>query len=112
MTIARKESSIEKAFLRKLKKSGIKCKVRKMNGEGNRSWPDRMILLKGGPAVFIEFKRPGEEATELQADLHNELRELQYPVAVFDDAQEAFDWLSDINSSVRIRPQKGYNKDK
>lgn len=29
--------------------------------------PDRLLLRPGGSAAFIEFKRPGEEPTKIQA---------------------------------------------
>jgi hypothetical protein len=29
--------------------------------------PDRLLLRPGGTAAFIEFKRPGEEPTKVQA---------------------------------------------
>lgn len=96
-----KESTIEGAFLRKMKSSGIKNKVKKMNGEGSRSWPDRAILVHPGITLFIEFKRPGQVPTELQADTHEELRALGFQVEVFDDAQKAFEWtVEQINRAV------------
>lgn len=102
MTRTVRESTIEKAYIRKMKTSGIKVKIKKMNGEGNRSWPDRMIMAHPGVALFIEFKRPGESATELQADTHEELRSLGFPVEVFDDAQVAFEWtIEQINRAVK-----------
>lgn len=96
-----KESTIENAYIRKMKTSGIKAKIKKMNGEGNRSWPDRVIFIKPRITLFIEFKRPGESPTELQADTHEELRSLGFPVEVFDDAQKAFEWtVEQINRAV------------
>lgn len=88
--IKQKESTIENAFVRKMKAHHIL--TRKMNGGGFRSWPDRMIVLyKMTP--YIEFKRPGETSTELQEDCHEVLRGLGHPVEVFTDAVSAEKWI-------------------
>lgn len=97
----RKESSIEKAFLRELKKLGLRS--RKMNGNGFRAWPDRMILIPGGSPVFIEFKRPGEKPTELQLENHKMLTELNYPVYWTDSSQEAIDQITKWLKIAKLR---------
>lgn len=70
---SRSEASIEGAVVEYAKRRASVLKfellVRKMNGLGNRSWPDRMFIFSrdGGPAIFfIEFKRPGTKLTPLQ----------------------------------------------
>lgn len=92
MTIKVKESSIEKAYLRRMSKSGLKYKIKKMSGEGNRAWPDRAIFIHPGLTLFIEFKRPGEKPTELQQDLQDELSSMGFQVATFDNALDAYNW--------------------
>jgi hypothetical protein len=55
---------------------------RKMNGFGFRSWPDRLFLPPEVPLgrrssasrFWVEFKRPGEDATAEQARIHKSLR--------------------------------------
>lgn len=64
-------------------------KVRKMNGMGMRSWPDRCFYVPGGKPFFIEFKRVGEEPTKLQADTIADLRRDGYDVEVHDDVEQA-----------------------
>ena len=75
----RLESSIENSVLRyavlRARELRMSLLIRKMNGLGNRSWPDRMLLFKGR-AVFIEFKREGLKLTPLQADMFNRLNEV------------------------------------
>ncbi len=89
-----KESTVENSFIRKCRNYEQPLKLRKMNGEGNRSWPDRMILGSQGFTAFIEFKRPGEKPTELQSEMLQELGQLGFPASWFDDATRAFDWLT------------------
>lgn len=91
------ERAIENDFLRRLKTLGLgeRLKTRKMNGLGNASWPDRLIIGPRGFAVWIEFKRPGEPLTKGQEDLHAELRAIGQTVAVFDDAKKAANWVRD-----------------
>lgn len=85
------ESAIENRTNTKAKELGYIS--RKMNGLGFRSWPDRLFLSFKGNAVFIEFKRPGETATESQAHLHQQLRKMGFDVQVFDNVDKAFQYL-------------------
>lgn len=66
------EKSIEKAVVDYAKKRG--CLVRKMNGQGARSWPDRMFITPTGRIFFIEFKRPGGKLTPGQEAMLDTLR--------------------------------------
>ncbi len=61
--MARLESSIERAVVKYAKSKGVL--VRKLNGEGERGWPDRMFLYQG-KVLFLEFKQPGKKPTPLQ----------------------------------------------
>lgn len=47
---------------------------RKLNGEGYRSWPDRMYVGPRRARFYIEYKRPGHEPTPLQDLMHAILR--------------------------------------
>ena len=44
--------------------------------------PDRLLLRPGGSAAFIEFKRPGERPTKIQAYWLGRLRGMGFEVAV------------------------------
>ena len=50
------EREIEARFVKIANKHG--WKTRKLNGEGARSWPDRLVMAGEGVLVMIEFKRP------------------------------------------------------
>ena len=62
----------------------------KLNTRGWSSWPDRVFFFPKPWLLFIEFKRPGEEPTENQRDLHIYLEELGYDVYVIDDKEKGF----------------------
>ena len=70
--VARSEASIERAFVRWCNDRSII--TRKLNGPGYRGWPDRMVILKNGIVLFIEFKRPGGKLTPSQRSLHELLK--------------------------------------
>lgn len=82
MARRRREANIEAAALRAIKKHWPTAEVRKMNGYGHRSWPDRLVVLPGGASVWIEFKREGEDPTPDQAHLHRRLSALGQHVVV------------------------------
>lgn len=95
MPVKRSEASIERAVCRKAFKLGVINK--KMNGPGARSWPDRLFLWRGKGVLFIEFKKPGEVATPLQASNHYMLRDLGFQVEVHDNVDQA---LAAIQASL------------
>jgi hypothetical protein len=69
---------------------------RKLNGMGNRSWPDQMFLGPGGKTLYIEFKKLGAQPTPLQLENHKMLRALGMTVAVIDTIEEGracIDWF-------------------
>lgn len=98
------EKQIETRFVRLLKSIGLVSK--KMNGLGDRSFPDRMILMPDGKPIFIEFKRPGKEPTPKQWAKIYMLRDLGY-VAIWSDSSEAaFAFIRERLDAARI-PKKG-----
>lgn len=82
-----REATVEASFVRALKRHGLT--TLKLNLQGNRGWPDRLVLLPGGRCVFIELKRPGGKARALQLHVHAKLRALGFEVAVCDNAVAA-----------------------
>lgn len=64
--------------------------IRMHMGFGSKSgWPDDTFLIPGGRPFFVEFKAPGKEPRPLQYHRMQELRDLGYDVAWFDNADEA-----------------------
>ena len=77
-----RETAIE-AYLRdEIKKLG--GKAYKFVSPGNRGVPDRLVLLPGGQALFVELKAPGKESTTLQLKKQGDIRKLGFDVSVID----------------------------
>lgn len=88
------EADIEKAFLKKLKAWDPRFKTRKLNGRGFNSWPDRLVLGPQKLTCLIEFKRPElGRISPGQEELFAELASLGHLVSVFDDADEALEYV-------------------
>lgn len=49
-----------------------------------RGWPDDLFILPNGHHWWVEFKRPGGKATELQERMHNQMRMYGADVSVID----------------------------
>lgn len=96
----RLESSIERAACRRIKQlGGI---TRKMNGFGNRAWPDQLVLGPFNTCIFIEFKRPGAKLTPLQDYLHRKLKLMGHTVAVFSSVEEAVEFYKTKCAKCRV----------
>lgn len=77
-----RESTIEKHLVAEVKKvGGI---AYKLLSPGRRAVPDRLVLLPGGRAVFVECKSPGERPRPEQLREHERLRALGFTVVVLD----------------------------
>jgi hypothetical protein len=85
------ERNIEGKFVKEARALGCLC--RKINGLGYASWPDQMVLCPGGKVLLIEFKRPDEELTEAQADLHSEALKIGHKWYWFDNWEDALNLL-------------------
>lgn len=70
--VERSEASIEKADCAWLKKQGFD--PQKFTSPGSRSRPDRIVFDRNGLCFFIEFKRPGKDATPMQHEDHEQRR--------------------------------------
>lgn len=88
-TPQRTEASIEAAACAAIQAEWPKARIRKLNGGGQRGWPDRLVCLPGGVTVFIEFKRPGGDVRPDQRLVITELRKLGCLVAVIETTEEA-----------------------
>lgn len=93
---------VENPTLVAIKKRWPRLKVRKMNGLGYRSWPDRMFCIPGGKPFYIEFKAPGKDLEPLQAKLIKELREDGYDVEVHDNKDNAMRAISKRMEAAQI----------
>lgn len=69
--------------------------VTKLNPMGQNGWPDLLVAIPGGKALFIEMKQPGKEPTKLQLHIHAMLREQGYDVATAQSHEEGKALVSD-----------------
>lgn len=69
----------------------IECLILK---EFERHYPDRLILLPGGRAVFIEFKRKNKNLRLGQNFIKIRLKKLGFEVYVIDDESQFTDLLA------------------
>lgn len=81
------ERDEEGRFIKGLKRLG--CLHRKLNGAGNRDWPDQLIVGPWGYVGFFEFKRRGKDAEVTQDIKIGILRAMKQYVYLVDDADVA-----------------------
>lgn len=91
------EAAIEARAIQDIKARWPKALTRKMNGSGNRDWPDRLVILGDAtPPFFIEFKRPGEKPRPSQQFFINLLREAGMLVFVVQSRDEAVERCQNV----------------
>lgn len=109
------EKKAENAFVKKVREHG--ALRRKMNGLGNRAWPDDLIIALNGAHCWLEFKRVGEDLTPLQAEIHRDFAKRGIKVHIVrtvDEGLRAYaeekskwqdyrDWLARSSNSARTR---------
>ena len=97
-------TEVENPVVRWAKKRRIRS--RKMNGLGQRGWPDRMFCLPSFP-FWIEFKLPDEELEPLQIHIINELLELGYDIEVHDNPQDAISAIERRLEAAQLSKERG-----
>lgn len=81
-----RESEVEKPACKLFESRGwIRIKIALAQKKG---WPDNFFGRRGR-AIFVEFKRPGEEPTKQQRKRHKELREHGFSVFLIDNMLDA-----------------------
>lgn len=78
------EGKVQKDSVKAARKAG--WWAQKFVAQGRRSAPD-YIFAKSSWVFFTEFKRTGEDATELQKEYHNNMRAAGLVVYVCDDPE-------------------------
>ena len=84
------EKTIENYLVKRIQSLGGECE--KFTSPMRRSVPDRIISMPGGRIVFVEVKRFGKQATEMQARDHQRRREMGFSVWTV-DSKAAVDHL-------------------
>lgn len=60
----------------------------KLSSPGTSGLPDRLLLMPGGIAAFVEVKAPGKKPRALQQVQMRRLKQLGFHVFVLDDARQ------------------------
>lgn len=90
------ETAAERRFVTEARKLG--CKTRKLNGGGQRDWPDQLVVVQGGGMLLIEFKREGEDLRPTQAAFHDDLRLMGLYIFTTDSWEAA---LAHVRAHIR-----------
>ena len=94
------ESAIENPVVKRAEQAGYF--VRKVQWVGRRSAPDRLFARKDRGQVYIEFKRPGDDARLAQELEHKRMRDAGIEVHVCDNIDDAMRilWLRRPGSNM------------
>lgn len=86
------EKWLERQLVMKIAaRGGVTLKYSNANRTG---YPDRLVLMPGGRAYFVELKSAGKKPTRLQRLRHEELRAMGCEVAVVDSVETLDKFLS------------------
>ncbi len=69
----------------------------KLSSPGTSGVPDRLLLMPGGIAAFVEVKAPGQKPRTLQLAQMKKLKQLGFPVFVLDDADQIEAILEEVS---------------
>lgn len=94
------EPAIENPVVKRAEQAGYF--VRKVQWVGRRGAPDRLFARKDRGQVYIEFKKPGDDARLSQKMEHDRMRAAGIEVHVCDSIDEAMRilWLRRPGSNV------------
>jgi len=82
-----REKTVETALINAVKVAGgFTIKLLALHFAGI---PDRLCLLPGGRAIFVEVKAPGKVPTPRQLWVHQRLKKLGFNVLVIDNTEDA-----------------------
>lgn len=91
-----RESHVERRLVEATKARGGMCW--KFTSPGTTGVPDRIVLLPGGRAGFVEVKAPGETPRPLQARRLSQLRALGFKALVLDHPDQIEGVLDEIQA--------------
>lgn len=87
-----RERDIEACLIREAEKAG--GRAYKFTSPGTAGVPDRLVLLPGGIALFVELKAPGQKPRPLQELRGKEIAGLGVPAFWLDSKEEAKDIIA------------------
>ena len=94
------ERDVERRFVARAKKE-LGLRTAKLKAVANAGWTDRLVPLKNGLSVYLEFKAPGRESntSKHQEDVIAYLRSCNVPVLVTSSVEDAVNFC--IKHSLR-----------
>ena len=95
------EKRIERKLVKMTSQSG--GMALKFVSPGCAGVPDRLILLPGGKAGFVELKAPGKKPRPLQIRRISQIRRLGFPVFVVDRPEQIAGVLEKIGGTNEIQ---------
>ena len=81
-----REKTLEHRFVMEVKRAG--GLALKLVSPGFDGMPDRLLLMDGGRAAFVEVKAPGKKPRPLQRARHQLLRRMGFHVFVLDEESQ------------------------
>lgn len=97
-----REAAVEKEFVKAVRETGgmaLKLTSQTMNG-----MPDRLVLLPGGKAAFVELKAPGKMMRPLQRKRRNQLLMLGFPALCVDRPEQIREVVRALEEWVPGKP--------
>lgn len=89
-----RESTVERRLTEMLQKRGALCL--KFVSPGNPGVPDRIVLLPGGRAVFVELKAQGGRLGALQERQITRMRDLGVDVRVLKGLEQVLGFVEEV----------------
>lgn len=89
-----KEAVFERALIGRLRQVDGRIQVLKFTPAGRAGFHDRVVLLPGGRALFVELKAPGKELRKLQAYRQRRLRALGFACLMV-NSYDLLEWFLD-----------------
>lgn len=93
------EKYLEAKLRREIEKRG--GLALKLTSQLHRGLPDRLVLMPGGLAYFVEVKTTGKKPTDLQTATHHRLSDLDFVVAVVDSTESLDVFLAVVDTANR-----------
>ena len=88
------EKAIERKLVEECRKHGLLCI--KFSSSTDIGFPDRLILVDGGRASWVEVKSAGEKPRKTQLIRHEQLRALGFRVYVIDRTSQIEPLLEEL----------------
>lgn len=99
--VAESEKTLEARLRKEVEALG--GKALKLMSQLHRGLPDRLVLMPGGLAFFVELKSTGKKPTGLQTHCHDQLRQMGFEVYVVDSTESLEMAVALINRAVIAR---------